>query len=259
MSVVVLASAKASPGVTTLTLAMALGWPRGEDRRVRVLEADTDGGVLAARLGLRAEPNLAGLAVAGRRGLTPETLAGHEQEVAEGVRLIAAPASSEQLHVALGVLTPNLVAALAADTETDTLVDAGRLSSRSPLVDLARCAGLTLLVAAARRDQVEIVAARVAALREVGCAVGLVCTQARSPHLPAEFAEVAGVELVGVIGNDARAAAALCGESVLSDRLLARSVLVRQATDLAYAVVERLRPRLEPHAPWALVPSGRER
>lgn len=259
MSVVVLASAKASPGVTTLTLAMALGWPRGESRQVRVLEADTDGGVLAARLGLHAEPNVAGLAVAGRRGLSREILTSHEQEVAEGVRLIAAPASSEQVHVSLGVLSPNLVAALAADTETDTLVDAGRLSPRSPLVDLARHAGLTLLVTSARRDQVEIVAARVAALREVGCAVGLVCTHARTPHPPAEFAEVAGVELVGVIGADERTAGALCGDGILSDRLLARSVLVRQATDLAYAVVERLRPRLEPPAPGALIPSGRER
>lgn len=244
MSVVVLASVKASPGVTTLALALALSWPRPDGRHVRLLEADPDGGVLAPRLGLHAEPNLQGFAVAGRRGLTRSTFSDHEQQVADGVELVAGVASSDQQHVSLGVLGPHLATALEGDAETDTIVDAGRLSPRSPLIDLARRAGMTILVSTPRRDLVETVGARALALREAGCAVGLVCSQTGSRDVPAEFAEVAGVELIGVIGVDDRAAAALCGDGALSDRLIARSLLLRQASDLAYAIVERLRPRL---------------
>ena len=51
MTVLVLGSVKASPGVTTLTLALALTWPRRASAGVRIVEADADGGTLAARLG----------------------------------------------------------------------------------------------------------------------------------------------------------------------------------------------------------------
>ena len=243
MTVVVLGSAKASPGVTTLALAMALSWPR-RSSGVRVVEADPDGGALAARLGLRAEPNLATLAVAGRRGLDGSMLLEHEREVADGVTLLAAPASGEQVVASISAIGPTLGSTL-LESGPDNLVDAGRLTGRSALFELARSAPLTLLVATPRRDEVETVAARGAALRDAGCAVALVCNQVRSSTEAAEFADVAGLDLIGVVGHDRRAAAGLSGDGALSDRLLARSSLLRQAADLGCAVVERITPRPE--------------
>src|SRR5690606_40344837 len=60
MTLVALTSVKGAPGVTTTVLAMAAVCP--PSRRLVVVEADPEGGVLAARLGLRAEPGLVTLA-----------------------------------------------------------------------------------------------------------------------------------------------------------------------------------------------------
>ncbi len=242
MTVLALASVKASPGVTTLAVALALTWPAGEGRCVRLVEADPDGGVLAARLGLRADPNLATLASASRRGLSAELLIEHGQALTRGVHLLAGSVSPERMHASLASLR-GLHDALGRDASTDSIVDTGRLSPRSPVIDLARQAGMTLLVARPARDEVEAVGHRAQGLREVGCAVGLVCVTTRSAYPVSEFADAAGIELVGVIGDDRRAADALRGDAALSDRGLARSSLYRHAADLGIALAERLRPR----------------
>jgi MinD-like ATPase involved in chromosome partitioning or flagellar assembly len=248
VTVLVLGSAKASPGVTTLALALSLAWPRRASAGVRILEADADGGTLAARLGLRAEPNLTSLAAAGRRGLDEATLAAHEHAIADGVTLVAAPGSGEQTAVSLGAVGTELSRVL-LDSPTDTLVDAGRLSGRSAVIDLARVASLVLLVATPRRDEVEAVVARSAALRDSGCTVGLVCNRVRSATEAAEFADVASLDLVGVIGADPRTAAMLAGDVAVSDRVVRRSSLLREASDVACAMVERLHPRTPDPAP----------
>ena len=116
---------------------------------------------------------------------------------------------------------------------------------RSPLFELARVAPLTLLVATPRRDEVEAVATRGSSLRDAGCAVGLVCNRVRNATEAVEFADVAGLDLIGVIGEDARAAAGMSGDAPLTNRLLGRSNLLRQAADLGCAVVERVSPRAE--------------
>jgi len=245
MTVLVLASVKASPGVTTLAVALALTWPAGEGRCVRLLEADPEGGVLAARLGLKADPNLATLASASRRGLSPGLLVEHGQALTGDVRLLAGSVSPERTYTALGSMR-SLAEALTTDGSTDSIVDAGRLSPRSPIIEVARQAGMTLLVARPTRDEVEAVGHRAQALREAGCAVGLVCLHGRSAYPVSEFADAAGVELVGVIGDDRRTAEALCGAAPLSNRGLTRSSLYRHASDLGMALAERLRPRVLP-------------
>ncbi len=65
MSLIAVASAKGSPGATTLTLALGLARPPA--RGCLIVEADPDGGSLAARLGLSYEPGLVELAAAARR------------------------------------------------------------------------------------------------------------------------------------------------------------------------------------------------
>lgn len=243
MSVVAVASGKGSPGATTLALALALMWPRGEGRRVVLVEADPDGGTLHMRLGLRADPGLLTLASAARHGLDDALLRAHEQQLADGVGLLVGTAAPEQMRAALSSIGERLAQGLASQPDLDAVVDIGRASARSTAAELARSAGITVLAARPRRDEVEGVAFRARDLAAIGSAVGLVCIGTR-PYLPAEFAEVAGIELIGVVDDDRRTAAALAGDGVVSDRLLRRSALLRQAGDLAVAIVARLRPHL---------------
>src|SRR5262249_57798282 len=65
VSLVVVAGGKGAPGATTTALGLASAWTG--QRRV-VVEADPDGGVLAARLGLGLAPGLMTVAAAPRPG-----------------------------------------------------------------------------------------------------------------------------------------------------------------------------------------------
>jgi hypothetical protein len=135
MTVVVLASVKGSPGVTTTALALASWWPRP----VLVMEADPAGGDLAARLGLPEEPGLVGLAASLRRDLRGGTsdedlMEGYLQAApvrteSERVELVTAPAGFRQATAAVGLL-PGL-ASLPTPGRADLLLDLGRLARTS--------------------------------------------------------------------------------------------------------------------------------
>jgi hypothetical protein len=71
VTLIVMASAKGSPGVTTTALALATVWPR----QVLLAECDPVGGDIVAGFLRAAVPPSGGLldvALAARRGLTPE-------------------------------------------------------------------------------------------------------------------------------------------------------------------------------------------
>ncbi|HEV8165498.1 MAG TPA: hypothetical protein VGR74_13810, partial [Actinomycetota bacterium] len=80
MSLLALAAAKASPGVTTTAVALAATWPA--ERGVLLVEADPGGGDLAAWFGLAVEPGLVSLAAARRS--TPPSVQGHTQPLPGG-------------------------------------------------------------------------------------------------------------------------------------------------------------------------------
>ena len=68
-----------APGATTTLLAAAAVWPGLE---LVVVEADADGGVLAARFGLSLHPEaptVMSLLAATRHDVTPDALTGHAQ------------------------------------------------------------------------------------------------------------------------------------------------------------------------------------
>ncbi len=71
MTLLSFCSAKSSPGVSTL--AVALAHLRSAARPTVVVEADADGGVAAARLGLSYEPGFADLSAAFRRDIPDAT------------------------------------------------------------------------------------------------------------------------------------------------------------------------------------------
>jgi MinD-like ATPase involved in chromosome partitioning or flagellar assembly len=231
-------SAKASPGVTTLAVALAATWPFSVGAGPGlVVEADGDGGSLAARLGLGWEPGLVGLATAGRRSVDADAVMAHAQPVGERLGVLCGPPAAQQAQAALASVAGRLADRLAA-LEGLVVVDVGRLGLQSPALPLARAAELCLLVARPRLDEAQHLASRGRMLVEAGCTVGLVCVGDR-PYDPAEVAASAGLELVGVVADDARTARALA-EGRAVDRLLRRSELWRTATKLSTVLAERL-------------------
>lgn len=82
MSVIAVCSVSASPGVTTTVLALAAVWP--DDGRLLVVEADVDGGVVAARTGIEVEPGLVTLGASGRHGLDVDEVDRHIQKLPPG-------------------------------------------------------------------------------------------------------------------------------------------------------------------------------
>src|SRR5688572_10390884 len=93
-----MSSVRGAPGVTSWSLLLASAWPSPRTDRV-VLEADADGGVLAARYGLGVEPGVAALVAAARRH-DPRArwvdLADVARRLSERVWVVPGPESAER-------------------------------------------------------------------------------------------------------------------------------------------------------------------
>lgn len=250
MSVLILASAKSSPGVTTACLALAGVWPQG--REVRIVEADPDGGTLAARLGLAAEPGLSTLAVASRRSPAGDDVR-HSQRLPGGeVSVLVAPPTAEQVARSLAMLADRLPSSLRA-MEGDTLVDIGRIRPGTPAWPLVEAADAVLVVARPRVEELQQLPARLRALRSVPSRVGLLLV-GDEPYPRAEVAAALDVEVLGVLADDPRGAMALRGDA--SGRL-ARSALMRSARDIADLLVTWSAPPVAAPTPSRPETAGR--
>lgn len=229
MTLVVMASAKGSPGVTTLAAALAATWPVGRD--LLVAEVDPAGGDLASRLDLPGSPGLVTLAAAARRELTGAVLDEHLQDLPGrgGIRLLAGPVSADQAAAALQTLGGRLAGVLASRPE-DVLVDCGRLDGRTRVLDHATAAGALVVVVRPTVAAVHHLATRLESLAPP-LPVGVVVVGDR-PYSAPEVAAAVGATLVAEVPVDARAAAALAGEGP-AGRALERSPLVRAARQLA--------------------------
>lgn len=144
-------SAKGSPGVTSLALAVAAWWPEG----AILLEADPTGTDLAYRCQhasgreVASAPNLSGLATAVRSSrldgpADPGVLGEQAQPLACGARLIP------------GILTPaqargmvslwGQIAHAAEGSSVDVVADLGRLNRTSSTLPVASAAAVLLIV-----------------------------------------------------------------------------------------------------------------
>ena len=121
--IVVVASIKGAPGVTTTATALASAWP--QDRRVLLVEADPFGGDLAAWFGVAPTNGLWSLLAAGRRGLEADAVWEHAAILPTGLPVLYGLASADQA-VANEAAWPAVAEALAA-LEADVVIDAGRL------------------------------------------------------------------------------------------------------------------------------------
>ena len=246
MSLVALASAKGSPGVSTATLAMALTWPEG--RGAVIVEADPAGSVLAPRFGLPYEPGVTTLAPVSRRSFHPPALAEHLQRLPtrSGDRAASALVgvrSAEQGRL-LGRFWADFADAMAVEPGPDLLVDCGRLDPDSPAMEIVRQAELTLLFTRPDVENVLQTRLRLGALADSGAAQGAttVVVVGRRPHSPAAVREALEADVLGVLAYDPRSAAALSGEPGELRRRFRRQSLLPSAQALCTALERRLSP-----------------
>ena len=248
MAVVVLVSAKGSPGVTTSALALTLTWPQP----VVLAEADPAGGDLAAGYLAGNQPaggGMLSLALALRRGALPkEAVRDFAVVLDDPVTRLLLPSpldpvacrpireASEQL---LGFFAE-------VAREADVLVDAGRLDADGPSPAL-RHADAVLL---ALRPTLRAVAAaqeRVSRLRENidPELLALLLVGDRGPYGAADVETALSLRCAAVLADDAGSAAMLHGERPVG-RALARGALLRSARVAAEQVSVDVGPPREP-------------
>jgi hypothetical protein len=200
MTLVVVGSVAGSPGATSLAIGLAAAWPDPGRRRV-VVEADPDGGRLGAELGVGVEPGLMALALAARTtaALTADDLVGGGAAAVAGWSVIPAPASAEQTHSALVHAADALAGVMAADPGGPVwVVDAGRLSARSPSLPFATAADLVVVVTAGSFPALQLLPHRIDALRNAGCTVSVVVVQPTSWPTE-EIAQFVTADVVAVL------------------------------------------------------------
>jgi len=248
MPFVAIGSAKASPGATTLALATAL-CSNATGPRV-VVEADPAGGTLAARAGLGYEPGIMTLAAAFRHGVPHlaallefsqgfHTGTGSSADIVDTGSTVAVPcpASSGQAHAALSSAAASIGDTLAA-ADAFAVVDIGRVNGRSPSLELARRATLTLVLCRPRLDEIQHLPTVVDLLARAGATTELVTVDA-TPYDPVDVAAHLGIALFGVWVDD-RAAAAQFWSSPGPTGRLARSKWFRATADLVSAIDDRV-------------------
>ncbi len=203
MTVIIVATVTGSPGATRLALGLAAAWPVGAQRRVLV-EADPDGGRLGAELGIGVEPGLMALALAARTSMmTPDELVRIGAAPVADWFVVPAPPSAEQAHSALMHAASSLATVLAdappgTPNATMWIVDAGRLSGRSPALPLGTVATHLLVVAHGSFPSLQLVPHRVETLRAAGCHPEVVIVEPTS-WTSGEIAEFVGADVVGVL------------------------------------------------------------
>lgn len=246
VATVTLMSAKGSPGVSSLTIGLALAWPvSNPGRSVLAVDADPAGGDFAAGILGGALPAGSGMIpLATARGMDPaeavSSAAVHLREDGSA-RLIAGVPDSSRAG-ALVLAWDRLVAARPGldESRTDLLVDAGR-------VDLARApspwvveADLSLLVV--RPTLPAVTAAHRFVLGWTKLAEGrrtppleLVIVDAPSPYRPGEVAAAVGVPCRAVVPFDPPRARAH-SEGISGGRSFGRSGYARAIVGLAQAL-----------------------
>ena len=155
MALIGIASLHGSPGVTSLAVALA-GRMNDTGRPALIVEADPDGGVLAARLDLSLAPNLTDLAGAARRSLDTGELAHYAQRVDPHTPIVVAHPSGEQTSGALRASGVSLAQTFVA-ADFRVVVDLGRLRADSPANPLIEAAEpLVLVIRSALEDIVQV-------------------------------------------------------------------------------------------------------
>jgi uncharacterized protein YciI len=164
MTLVVTSTTGGLMDLATVSLHIASMWPRP----ITVVEADPDGGRLAARHDWDVRPGLVDLATAVRsRSESSTGLAPLLRRHSDDVSVIVAPPAAEPIMASLPVLAQHR-ARLDEIVGTDVMVVVGRVRPDSPANDLVRSADLRLLVSRTDLEDVVAVVHRADHLRALG-------------------------------------------------------------------------------------------
>lgn len=237
MSVIAVAAAKSSPGVSTVAELVVQLHPGG--RRCVLLDCDPAGGDWLLRPGASREPGLVSLATRGRRGLGGAEVLSHLQRLGDGLEVMVGPVAGRQAWTALELVGDHLVSHLRQIDELDAVIDCGGLSPGSPVLPVAGGADLVVLVGRPTARAVVHLAPWVDQLREAAPVVVALVEGPRSRHEPTyrseEVAEGLGVEVVGTIAHDPPTAARIWSEPGRLARVK-DSPLVQSAASVAEAM-----------------------
>jgi hypothetical protein len=242
---------------------LAATWPVSNG--ALVAELDPDGGSIALRHEIPAEPGLTTLAAAGRRGLAPDVVARHSRRLSDGTPVLLGPVAPDRAASALSVLGARLAFALDAVPGIDVLADCGRISNRSAALDVVRAARYVVVVVTPTVEGVAQVQSRLSSL-DLAPGRLAVMTIGQRPYRPGDVGDVLEIPVLGSLADDRRAALDL-----VAGRPVRRSELWRSAATLSAGLLARL-TRLEPspttppgdgvavamHAPSANPDSGGE-
>jgi MinD-like ATPase involved in chromosome partitioning or flagellar assembly len=214
MTLVALAGAKGALGVTTLCMGLARTWE--EHEKVLVVEADPDGGVLAARLGLSQEPGLSTLAAAGRHELSGELVSDHTQPV-HGFNVLVSPSAPSHARAALRSVAAKIGRGPSLSREATVIADLGRLDAESPALPLAQSADIVLLIASPNLEGADALAVRIVELEDLRSKCRLV-TVGEGPYEGVELGQVLSIPHVGHVPSDPLCAGAVWGAKPVQRR-----------------------------------------
>jgi hypothetical protein len=258
MSLIVLASDKGSPGVTTTAVALAGVWPR----RAILAECDPSGGDLVYRTstegGAPLNPNIGmlSLATTARHGLSPNQLEQHLQRLQGGLELVTGLATGDQ-SAGLTGLWPTLGRAFAALPEADVIADCGRVEASGPALELMAAASLVVLIARTSAEQIAHVRDRALSLLQrvgnggtsstagggLGVPIGVVLIvdpklRARATGQVDELLRNSGlpVRVIGTIADDPDGAQLINGRG---RGRLDRTMLIRSTREVALDLYTR--------------------
>lgn len=258
MAIIVLASAKGSPGVTTTALALATQWPIATGRRALVFDADESGGDTAAGILRGAVPPGAGvlpLATARNKDLQ-EAVASASVSLVRGeeVRLVPGIPDADRsgaLPIAWDVLASGLNqrAALASATPDDCIpparacdvfVDAGRISTAAASKPWFISANLTLLVLLPTLPAVRAAERLLTGWPGTRIPLRAVVVDQPSPYTPRQTADALRLPLLGAVAHEpTRAAVFSAGAPAVRhhDRSSFQGDIARLATAVAHSVL----------------------
>lgn len=210
MAVIALCSASGSPGVTTTTLGLAMGWPRP----VLVVEADPTGGsaILAGYLRGHVEPgpDLVDLALSptGLADALPQIvrpISGTPVSYVAGPRTHQQAAALRDHWAGLAVVLANL-----EETGQDVLIDAGRLGLVGSPEPLLASADITLLVVRTNLPAISAAHSWAETVTQPGVGWrrgGLVLVGEGQPYTAREVTRVLGLPVLAELADDPTAAA----------------------------------------------------
>ncbi|MXW42935.1 MAG: hypothetical protein F4X48_02970 [Acidimicrobiia bacterium] len=238
MSFIVIGSAKASPGATSLAVGLSLTWQATTNRQAMLIEADADGGVMAARFGLASNPSLLELSGTARHELSLQGLQTNCQMLADQVPCLVAPGCGNTVSLVLSSMATRLATSFSQFGELDGIADIGRIRLNTQSAKLIECCDLLIVVARPEFEQLVPLVHLARTLQTQNIPSVLVCIGDR-PYPPAEMAKTSGLNLLGVMAHDSRVNQALLSglpEQSRSHRLL----LWRTLSELAQRIQQRL-------------------